>query len=65
MEKKKMAKVLMLTAALAGGMTAAGSFTNEVQASGCYNFKVEYEFYNGGPHSVCKVAGDNCRYVPR
>jgi hypothetical protein len=33
MEKKKMAKALMLTAALAGGMALANSFTNEVQAT--------------------------------
>jgi hypothetical protein len=34
MEKKKMAKALMMTAALAGGMTVAQSFFSEAQASG-------------------------------
>lgn len=34
MEKKKMSKALMITAALAGGMALTQSFFNEAQASG-------------------------------
>ena len=34
MEKKKMARALMLTAALAGGITMAQSFYNEAHATG-------------------------------
>ena len=33
MEKRKMAKALVMTAALAGGITVVNSFFNEVQAS--------------------------------
>lgn len=63
MEKKKMAKALMITAALAGGMTLAESFFNEAQATG-YNKKAELKWdAYGHPYYVCPNAGDNCRKV--
>jgi hypothetical protein len=64
MEKKKMAKALVLTAAMAGGISIAQSFTNEVQASGCYNFKAVYIAYGGSGSFECRGAGDTCRFVP-
>lgn len=66
MEKKKMAKALMMTAALTGGITVAQSFFNEAQASSdCYNMHYVYEYYHGSYHLKCKGPGDVCRiYVP-
>lgn len=64
MEKKKMAKALMMTAALAGGITVAQSFFNEAQASDCFNFDVRRVFYNGSYHYECQNNGQLCRIVP-
>jgi hypothetical protein len=61
MEKKKLAKALVLTAALAGGIGIAQSFVNEVQASGptCRIMRVDCAWWFTGDRDVCTKIGQS------
>lgn len=55
MEKKKIAKMLMLTVALAGGMTVAQSFFSKAQASG--------QQFESNSFWCCLGWGDPCNVI--